>query len=63
MTATRTSTASAEAAALPVDRPRIGLLGIMQSLYDDMLPGVTERQAKYAADVAAGTFPGEEHTF
>ena len=57
MTATRTSTASAEAAALPVDRPRIGLLGIMQSLYDDMLPGITERQAKYAADVAAALAP------
>ena len=51
MTATRTSTASAEAATHPA-RPRIGLLGIMQSLYDDMLPGVTERQAGYAADVA-----------
>ena len=57
MTATRTSTASAEAAALSVDRPRIGLLGIMQSLYDDMLPGVTERQAQYAADVAAALQP------
>src|SRR5690349_9612035 len=57
MTATRTSTASAEPAALSVDRPRIGLLGIMQSLYDDMLPGVTERQAKYAADVAAALAP------
>jgi L-arabinose isomerase len=53
MTATRTSTASAEAAALPVVRPKIGLLGIMQSLYDDMLPGVTERQAGYAREVAA----------
>jgi L-arabinose isomerase len=51
MTATRTSTASAEAATRPA-RPRIGLLGIMQSLYDDMLPGVTERQAAYAAEVA-----------
>ena len=50
MTATRTSTGSAEATGA---RPRIGLLGIMQSLYDDMLPGVTERQAGYAADVAA----------
>ena len=35
------------------DRPRIGLLGIMQELYDDMVPGITERQAAYAADVAA----------
>ena len=29
-------------------RPRIGLLGIMQELYDDMIPGITERQAGYA---------------
>jgi L-arabinose isomerase len=34
-------------------KPRIGLLGIMQSLYDEMLPGITERQAAYAAEVAA----------
>jgi L-arabinose isomerase len=34
-------------------KPRIGLLGIMQSLYDDMLPGITERQAAYAEEVAA----------
>src|SRR3954468_4679457 len=53
MTATRTSTASAEPAGLPVGRPRIGLLGVMQSLYDDMLPGITERQAGYAAELAA----------
>jgi L-arabinose isomerase len=49
-TATRTSTDSAERVA---SRPRIGLLGIMQSLYDEMLPGITERQAGYAADIAA----------
>jgi L-arabinose isomerase len=49
MTATRTSTDSAEAAR---GRPRIGLLGIMQSLYDEMLPGIAERQAAYAAQVA-----------
>jgi L-arabinose isomerase len=39
------------------DRPRIGLLGIMQALYDEMLPGITERQAAYAqalADALAG---------
>jgi L-arabinose isomerase len=29
----------------------------MQSLYDDMLPGVTERQAAYAADVARALAP------
>src|SRR5689334_9835295 len=32
-------------------RPRIGLLGIMQALYDDMLPGITERQAAYAREI------------
>lgn len=32
--------------------PRIGLLGIMQELYDDMVPGITERQAGYATTVA-----------
>jgi L-arabinose isomerase len=34
-------------------KPRIGLLGIMQALYDEMLPGITERQAAYAEEVAA----------
>jgi L-arabinose isomerase len=34
-------------------RPRIGLLGIMQALYDEMLPGITERQAAYAEEIAA----------
>jgi L-arabinose isomerase len=34
-------------------RPRIGLLGIMQSLYDEMLPGITERQAAWAAELGA----------
>jgi L-arabinose isomerase len=34
-------------------RPRIGLLGVMQELYDEMLPGITERQAAYAESVAA----------
>jgi L-arabinose isomerase len=33
-------------------RPRIGLLGIMQELYDATLPGITERQAGYAREVA-----------
>jgi L-arabinose isomerase len=33
--------------------PRIGLLGIMQELYDEMIPGITEHQAAYAAEVAA----------
>ena len=34
-------------------KPRIGLLGIMQELYDEMLPGITEHQAEYARSVAA----------
>ncbi len=34
-------------------KPRIGLLGIMQELYDEMLPGITEHQADYARAVAA----------
>src|SRR5258705_108733 len=34
------------------DKPRIGLIGIMQALYDEMIPGITETQAGYAADVA-----------
>jgi L-arabinose isomerase len=33
-------------------KPRIGLLGIMQELYDDMIPGITEHQAEYAGRVA-----------
>ena len=33
-------------------RPRIGLLGIMQELYDDMIPGITDHQAGYARDVS-----------
>ena len=35
-------------------KPRIGLLGIMQELYDEMIPGITEHQAAYAASVARG---------
>ncbi len=34
--------------------PRIGLLGIMQELYDEMIPGITEHQAAYAQSVASG---------
>src|SRR4051812_41744854 len=55
MTATRTSTDSAERTAT---RPRVGLLGIMQELYDDMLPGITERQGAYAKELAASIGEG-----
>ena len=33
-------------------KPRIGILGITQALYDDMIPGITDRQAHYAQEVA-----------
>jgi L-arabinose isomerase len=33
-------------------KPRIGVLGIMQALYDEMIPGITERQARYAQEIA-----------
>jgi L-arabinose isomerase len=37
-----------------IDRtPRIGILGIMQDLYDDMIPGIALRQEGYAAELAA----------
>jgi L-arabinose isomerase len=35
----------------PERQPRVGLLGIMQELYDEMIPGITEHQASYARDV------------
>src|ERR1044072_8975280 len=38
---------------LPHHTPRISVIGIMQELYDDMLPGITERQGRYLDDVAA----------
>jgi L-arabinose isomerase len=36
-----------------VERPRIGVLGVMQRLYDAMLPGIGERQATYAQELGA----------
>jgi len=33
-------------------RPRVGLLGIMQELYDDMIPGITDTQGAYAERIA-----------
>ena len=49
----RLSGAANEVARDLVRRPRIGLLGIMQELYDDMIPGITQHQESYANDVAA----------
>ena len=45
------------------ERPRIGLLGIMQELYDEMIPGITEHQAAYAGQVAERLSPEAEVTF
>jgi L-arabinose isomerase len=33
--------------------PRVGMLAVMQDLYDEMLPGITERQGAYAEEVGA----------
>jgi len=33
-------------------KPRIGILGVMQDLYDDMIPGIAQRQEGYAAELA-----------
>ena len=55
MTATRTFTGSAERVAT---RPRVGVLGIMQELYDEMLPGITERQGAYAEAIGASLSEG-----
>jgi L-arabinose isomerase len=33
-------------------KPRIGILGIMQDLYDEMVPGIAERQEGYAREIA-----------
>src|SRR5580693_2024116 len=37
---------------MTVRKPRIGILGIMQDLYDDMIPGIARRQEGYAAELA-----------
>ncbi len=34
-------------------KPKIALLGIMQELYDEMIPGITKHQESYARSVAA----------
>jgi L-arabinose isomerase len=53
-TAIKTSTDNADVA---LATPRIGLLGVTQALYDDMLPGITDRQAGYAREVAEALGP------
>jgi len=51
-----TTTATREVAArkgVSPSWPRVGLLGIMQGLYDEMLPGISERQESYAREIGA----------
>jgi L-arabinose isomerase len=43
--------------------PKIGLLGIMQELYDDMIPGITDHQAAYARELAGRLSPAAEVVF
>jgi L-arabinose isomerase len=33
-------------------KPRIGILGIMQDLYDEMIPNIAQRQERYAHEIA-----------
>src|SRR6266536_612835 len=42
-----------EVVAMTGRKPRIGILGIMQDLYDEMIPGIAHRQAGYAAEIDA----------
>src|SRR3954463_14705033 len=49
----RTPSAVRDSLRVARDRPRLGVLGIMQELYDEMLPGITERQDAYLREVAA----------
>src|SRR4051794_1246306 len=50
----RTPSAVRDSLRLSRARPRLGVLGIMQELYDEMLPGITERQDAYLRELAAG---------
>jgi L-arabinose isomerase len=38
-------------------KPQIGLLGIMQELYDEMIPRITEHQAAFARELSARLSP------
>lgn len=43
--------------------PRIGMLGIMQELYDEMIPRITEHQAVFARELVARLAPAAEVVF
>ena len=38
-------------------KPRIGMLGLMQELYDDMIPGITAHQEEFAGEVVKKLAP------
>ena len=44
-------------------RPRIGMLGIMQELYDEMIPRITEHQSEFARGLCARLEPAAEVVF
>jgi L-arabinose isomerase len=44
-------------------KPKIGLIGLMQGLYDAFMPEVTSRQEKFARDVAKTLSPGVDIEF
>jgi len=43
--------------------PRIGMLGIMQELYDEMIPRITEHQAEFSRALCAQLAPAAEVVF
>jgi L-arabinose isomerase len=43
--------------------PRIGMLGIMQELYDEMIPRITEHQAAFSRELCAQLAPAAEVVF
>src|SRR5665213_3668373 len=44
-------------------RPRIGMLGIMQELYDDMIPRITEHQAEFSRALCERLSPAADVIF
>jgi len=45
------------------ERPRIGMLGIMQELYDEMIPRITEHQAEFSRALCEQLAPAAEVIF
>jgi len=48
---------------LAKQRPRIGMLGIMQELYDEMIPRITEHQAEFSRALCEQLAPAAEVIF